>query len=209
MSKKNMLGGITLASVAGLFADLNAKLVGGEGGLWLSAFKRFLRKENPWAVVVGKEVAVIVLGKYATTAEYRNAVRQAGHKVGDWAGGILAKTTVSSTAVRLDLFEVTVRELGFAEGATRADIYRRAQDLGFAVLPAEAGLLLRLELPNQASGEQLLVGMKPLTDRDGDLCVFLLKRDVDGSWLSAHYVRADDVLDPGVRWVFGRAKSSP
>lgn len=44
----DMLGGITLAQVAGLFADFNRKLLGDDGEEWLSAFRCFLRKENPW-----------------------------------------------------------------------------------------------------------------------------------------------------------------
>ncbi len=43
---------ITLCEVRGLFADLNEKLCGEEGSsVWLPAFKKFLRKENPWEKV--------------------------------------------------------------------------------------------------------------------------------------------------------------
>jgi len=45
----NMLDGISLAAVAGLFADLNSKLTGADGQEWLTGLKKFLRKENPWS----------------------------------------------------------------------------------------------------------------------------------------------------------------
>lgn len=39
---------ITLAEATGLIRDLLDKLIGKRAQFWLSAFKRFLRKENPW-----------------------------------------------------------------------------------------------------------------------------------------------------------------
>ncbi len=48
--QQDMLGTDALATVAGPFKDFFDKLGGKEGADWLSAFKRFLRKENPWDV---------------------------------------------------------------------------------------------------------------------------------------------------------------
>jgi len=48
MGEKNMLGGGALAEVAGPLKDFAEKLGGEEGLRWLEAFKRFLRKEEPW-----------------------------------------------------------------------------------------------------------------------------------------------------------------
>ena len=48
----DMLDMITLADVAGLNADLNQRLLGADGQEWLKAYKRFLRKENPWVEAV-------------------------------------------------------------------------------------------------------------------------------------------------------------
>lgn len=39
---------LALHDVRGPLNDLNEKLCGEEGPLWLAAFNRFLRKENPW-----------------------------------------------------------------------------------------------------------------------------------------------------------------
>lgn len=58
---KDMLGGITLAMVAGLINDLFAKLTGPDGQTWLTAFKRFLRKEDPWEGLKGASAVHVAL----------------------------------------------------------------------------------------------------------------------------------------------------
>jgi hypothetical protein len=200
----------SLCEVSGLIKQLLDVWNGKDDEMWIEATKRFLRRENPWTAVgkptIGRLIATVTLGTYSTTAKLRKALEAAGHRIGDWAGDILAKTPISKKCVELDLYEVTVGDLGFANGATRADIYRRATELGFVTVPAEAGPLLRLALPNQANGEWLLIGMEPLTGRDGNPDVFDVGRDDDGSWLDALCVSADNVWNPGYRWVFGRAR---
>ncbi len=47
----NMLDTNALATVAGPLKDFFEKLAGADGQTWFTAFKRFLRKENPWSVV--------------------------------------------------------------------------------------------------------------------------------------------------------------
>ncbi len=44
----NDMLGLALRDVRGLLNDLMEKLCGEEGEVWLKAFKKFLRKENPW-----------------------------------------------------------------------------------------------------------------------------------------------------------------
>jgi hypothetical protein len=48
MTAKGMLGNIPLSEYQGPRNDFEQKLVGPDGKIWLDAFKRFLRKENPW-----------------------------------------------------------------------------------------------------------------------------------------------------------------
>ena len=155
---------------------------------------------------IGRLIATVTLGTYQTTAELRQALEAGGHRIGDCAGVVLAKTPISKKQAELDLYEVAVKELGFENGATRQDIYRRVMELGFTVVPAEAGSLLQLALSNHANGEWRLIGMEPLTGRGGGPRVFSVARDGHGSWLHASYGGADDVGDPDDRWVFGRAK---
>jgi len=46
----DVLGNSALAAVAGPLKTFWEKLGGKEGRVWLAAFKRFLRKENPWDI---------------------------------------------------------------------------------------------------------------------------------------------------------------
>ena len=59
MLQQNMLGG-ALVEVAGPLKDFAEKLGGEEGGDWFAAFKRFLRKENPWLDPTGTFVSDIL-----------------------------------------------------------------------------------------------------------------------------------------------------
>lgn len=43
-----MLGNIPLSEIQGPRNDFEQRLAGIDGEIWLTAFKRFLRKENPW-----------------------------------------------------------------------------------------------------------------------------------------------------------------
>lgn len=45
---------MALRDVSGPLEDFLKKLLGEEGGQWLSAFKKFLRKENPWEKLLFK-----------------------------------------------------------------------------------------------------------------------------------------------------------
>jgi hypothetical protein len=63
----NMLGKLPLSEIQGPRDDFEIKLAGDAGEIWLNAFKRFLRKENPWAEVINKNLIFVdrtILPKY-------------------------------------------------------------------------------------------------------------------------------------------------
>lgn len=94
----------------------------------------------------------------------------------------------------VDLVRLTVRDLGFPSGATTDEIYRRAQELGLELCPAEVGPRLRLEL-DQPLGDYFFIGMESFPGRDGEPHVFMLERNGGGLWL------CDNWTDPGDRWL--------
>ncbi len=47
---KGMLGKLPLSEIRGPRDAFEEKLAGEDGEKWLEAFKRFLRKENPWPI---------------------------------------------------------------------------------------------------------------------------------------------------------------
>lgn len=95
---------------------------------------------------------------------------------------------------RIKLVRLTVRVLGFENGATTDEIYRRAEELGLELCPAEVGPHYRLKYQDQPIGEWLAIAMKPISDRGGDPRVFHLARGEEGLWLRGRWA------DPRSRW---------
>lgn len=205
----SVLGTSVLAEVAGAITDFFEKLAGPDGTIWLAAFKRFLRKENPWGTVVFPVWKTIKLGTGLTTADdFRNVLRASGCRIGNWANDILGQPAfmASPEEQELDLVVVSVAELGFKNGATRKDIYKRAQELGLDFCPAEVGPQLRLEYKDQPNGEWFLIGMEPIADSDGDLKVFLVGHVELGQWLDGSGGIPEGFWLGDRRWVFARRK---
>ena len=64
---------------------------------------------------------------------------------------------------------MSAAELGFqADTASLADIYARAQQLGFGLATAEVAPQLRLQYFDQPIGEFLIIGMKPIKTWNGE-----------------------------------------
>jgi hypothetical protein len=113
----------------------------------------------------------ITLGRFANSFALIDALDAAGCGVGGSAGEILARPafTVSATKIDLQLFAVSAAELGFrADTASLADIYARAQQLGFGLATAEVAPQLRLQYFDQPIGEFLIIGMKPIKTSSGE-----------------------------------------
>ncbi len=141
--------------------------------------------------------------------DFRKALKKADCNIGDWSNDILGKPAfaVSPEETEVELVVVSVAELGFKEGATRADIYKRAQELGLDLCPNEVGPQLRLQYKDQHKGEWLLIGMEPITGSDGRLRVFIVGRYDHGKrWLGGRNGGPVYFWDAGYRWVFLRRK---
>ena len=147
----------------------------------------------------------IKLGTGLVTADdFRRALKAAGHGIGVWANDILGQRafTASTKETEVDLVVVSVAELGFPNGATRQEIYRKAQELGLILCPPEVGPQLRLQYPDQPLNERLLIGMEPITDSDGFPEVFGVERPGDGSRLYCYYSDAGNFCFGDRRWGF-------
>lgn len=179
----------------------------------MDGVKRLLRNELVVSAVewTKKIWNKIKLGTQKNIDEIRKALKKADCNIGDWAIDIIGKPafTVSETEVEFDLVNVSVGELGFKSGATRADIYKRAIESGLELCPAEVGPQAALQFGSQLkNGEWFLVGMEPITDSRGNLSVFNVKRYGDGElWLGANYGDPGHFWRAGHRWVFLRRKN--
>ena len=67
---KNENTQMALRDVSGSCEDFFKKLLSEEGGQWLSAFKKFLRKENPWEAVVSALLDFIGTVKILSTGKF-------------------------------------------------------------------------------------------------------------------------------------------
>jgi hypothetical protein len=102
-----------------------------------------------------------------TADDFRKAVKSAGMKIGDWANDILGKPafTATTSETEVELVVASVAELGFKDGATRKDIYVRAQEFGLDLCPPEVGPQLRLQYTDQSKGEGLSLRWSPSLSR--------------------------------------------
>lgn len=120
--------------------------------------------------------------------------------VGQLEPGIFEKFSVREEFVagkkseQATLIHLTVADLGFKTSATIDQIYERAQALGLELCPADTGPQYRLQYRNQPLNEWVFVGMKQITDPDGNPNVFTLERRGDGLWLYYPWAL------PGRRW---------
>jgi len=118
-------------------------------------------------------------------------IKQRNVYLSDWGSDILQKTKFSSKSEQYDLVRFTVKDLGFPNGATTDEIYKKAQDLGLELCPAEVGPHLRLQYSGK---EWMLIAMEQITDRDGDPGVFYLYQYGDQLALDGYYAL------PAYRW---------
>lgn len=143
-----------------------------------------------------------------TADGFRKAIKKNGMKISDWASDILGKSafTLASQETELDLVKVTVRELGFKDGARRDQIYKRAKQLGLELCPSEVGPQLRLQYKDQPNGEWILIAMEPITDSGGDLRVFDVECLASELWLRSDYGAPDLFWNSVHQWVFVRPR---
>jgi hypothetical protein len=141
-----------------------------------------------------------------SSKEAEKALSAKGIKIYDRAKEILQKTPFSKELIKYDLVSFSVESLGFPKGATTAEIYQKAQELGLELCPAEVGPLLRLNYLDQPNNDYLAVAMKAIETSDGDPLVFIVDRHGSELWLFTSWVRPDFRWVGGFRFVFLRRK---
>jgi hypothetical protein len=159
------------------------------------------------AVPVWKTITV---GTFANSFALRNALDAAGCGTGDQAEEILARPafTVSATKTDVELVAVSAAELGFqADTASLADIYARAQQLGFGLAAAEVAPQLRLQYLDQPIGE-FLVGMEPIKTWKGVPVILTVANGGAGLVLIGQDGSADAKIPVASRFLFVRSNEA-
>lgn len=110
--------------------------------------------------------------------------------------------STEKSSEQIELVRLKVRDLGFKNGATTEEIYRKAEELGLELCPAEVGPQLRLKYIDQPEGEWLYVAMKQISDRDGSPHVFELERFGGDLWLGGDWAEPRSGWGPDDEFVF-------
>jgi hypothetical protein len=159
------------------------------------------------AVPVWKTIKV---GTFANSLALRNALDAAGCSIGDQAEEILARPAFTVSAAKTDvaLVAVSAAELGFqTDTVSLADIYARAQQLGFGLAAAEVAPQLRLQYFDQPFGE-FLVGMEPIKTWKGEPVILTVANGGAGLVLIGQDGRADAAIPVASRFLFVRSNEA-
>jgi len=152
----------------------------------------------------------IRVGTFANSFALRNALDAAGCGIGDSAEEILARPafTLSATKTDVQLIAVSAAELGFkTDTAALADIYARAQQLGFELAAAEVAPQLRLQYFDQPIGE-FLIGMEPIKTWKGEPVILTVANGGAGLTLIGRDGSADAEIPVASRFLFVRSNKT-
>jgi hypothetical protein len=129
-----------------------------------------------------------------TKDDFIKALEGQGNKIHDWSKDLMSQLgfteTITEKQTEQKLIILTVKVLGFTGSATVKEIFDRAKELGLKLCPAETGPQLRLQYPEQPTGERCIIGMEPILDSDGRPRLFSVYRFSDVPWLYSYYGRS-------------------
>ena len=157
------------------------------------------------AVPVWKQITV---GTFADPLALRNALDAVGCSIGDLAAEVLARPafTLSTAKANVELLAVSAAQLGFqSDTASLADIYARAQRLGFRLAAAEVAPQLRLQYFDQPIGEFLIIGMEPIKTWEGEPVILTVANGGAGLILIGQDGSADAEISVTSRFLFVRS----
>lgn len=137
-------------------------------------------------------------------------LKQVGVNIISYAEDMLKSsdfTTLSKPQI-YNTVRLKVADLGLSDYPTTDQVYKRAEELGLELCPAEVGPHYRLKYADQPLGEWFYIGMKQIADRNGGPYVFKLGRDVGGLWLDSCWAGPDNEWAPKREFVFGLRKKT-
>jgi len=99
---------------------------------------------------------------------------------------------ISQEAKKINLIKLSVGDLGFIEGATTKEIYKRAKELGLYLCTAETGPNLRLQTESK---DKIVVAMKEFKDLgafflyyyEGQLKLACVRANLDEKWPADYF----------------------
>lgn|GEM_PF-4834865 len=175
----------TLGELLGPLAQFFLRLIGNDGAVWWDAFKRFLRRENPW--IVWKYTLSIMVGS-RTALGILIEFREQMITVDDWVKSYLEKNrdfpTNSEHGAKY-FTDIALSELGFSRKLTTyQEVYNRAVERGLGFCTLEDVLLLCLKhSKGDYKNMKFIFAMNPIHHDSGyipEIKILSLSWDEDG-----------------------------
>ncbi len=145
-----------------------------------------------------------------TKEQLKLELEQAGVEVTSYAQDMMRSPdfTTLPVAQMLPTVRLKVGDLGFSNYATTDQLYKKAQELGLDLCPAEVGPRMRLAEINQPIGDYYWIAIKQLADSRGNPGVFLVERDESAPWLGGGWARPGNEWGPRRGFVFSLRKKA-
>jgi hypothetical protein len=140
-----------------------------------------------------------------STQQLESELEKARMKISDYAKHMMNSEDFKpqKKSEQVDTVRLKVRDLfGDNQNHTTDEIYKKAEEMGLELCPAEVGPHLRLHYKDQPLGEWFRIAMKQITDPDGSPCVFSLGHYADRVCLYDHWTNPGRQWDPGAGFVF-------
>lgn len=156
-----------------------------------------------------------------TPKEYLAELKTQGFKISDYAKYMVEHMNVAQKNLmskvkgvfseskketkqseQIELVRLTVRDLGFANGATIDQIYQKANEFSLELCPPEVGPAYRVQYTDQPMNEYLLIAMEQISGPGGGPGVFGLDRGAGGVWLGRGFAGPSYPWGPGDGFVF-------
>jgi len=141
--------------------------------------------------------------------QLQQELEEAGTKITPKAKEMINSSDFTTLPVAqvLNTVKLKLSDLGLPGYSATYQVNDRAQELGIDLCPAEVGPRYRLQYTDQPIGEWFYVGMKQITDSDGDPDVFSMIRTEGGLWLDGDWARPGRLWHPDSEFVFCLRKS--
>lgn len=142
------------------------------------------------------------LGLENSSENYRKALLNANVRIGMSVGDLLNHIPVSHEQIGLNLVALSAADLGFKNNAKYSKICSAGIELGHKFCPAEAAVALRLNYPDQPSGERLCIAMEAIQDSTDHRGIFVIEHDNNGLGFYGSSGHPDLLWDDRYRFVF-------
>ena len=139
-----------------------------------------------------------------TVKQLETELEKVGNKISDYARHMLNSNEfkIQKKSEQVNLIRLKVRDLFGDKYPTTDELYKKAEEFGLELCPAEVGPHYRLQYKNQPMDEWFSIAMKQISDPDGLPYVFSMGRNSGGVWLSNHWAGPAIEWDPGRGVVF-------